>query len=287
MANELTVQDISNMSVAFAKSGFFGYKSAAEAFSLMCIAQANGLHPAKAAERYHIIQGRPAMKADAMLSSFQESGGKVKWLKRTDTECRLWLSHPQGGELEVCWTIERAKKAGLTGKSTWSQYPTQMLSARCVSEGVRALFPACLCGMYTPEEVSDFGTSPQVPTFSEQAEQAEAEVIEDEPTAQPTASPQEAPKPKAKKKEIDEESKQFMDGMKGLWTQAPEIYSNTMKELGFKSASTVPPERRGEVFNTIVANVAKAQQHQSAPTAQEQNLLWPENKTINGEESNG
>lgn len=263
MSNELTVQDICNMSVAFAKSGFFGYKSAAEAFSLMCIAQANGLHPAKAAERYHIIQGRPAMKADAMLSSFQESGGKVKWIKRTDTECRLWLSHPQGGELEVCWTIERAKKAGLTGKSTWSQYPTQMLSARCVSEGVRALFPACLCGMYTPEEVSDFGTA-QVPNFSEQTE---AEVIEDEPTAQP----EQPAKPKAEKKPVDDETKQFMEGMKGLWSQAPEIYSNTMKEMGFKSANNVPPERRTEVFCTIQANITKAAQHQSAPTAMEQN----------------
>ena len=67
MANEMTMQDMSNLSVAFAKSGLFGYKSSSEAFALMAIAQANGLHPAKAAERYHIIQGRPAMKADAML----------------------------------------------------------------------------------------------------------------------------------------------------------------------------------------------------------------------------
>ena len=156
MSTDLTVQDITNMSVAFAKSGLFGYKSSAEAFSLMMVAQANGIHPAKAVERYHIIQGRPAMKADAMLSAFQESGGKVKWLKRSETECKLHLEHPQGGELDVTWTIERAKKAGLTGKSTWTQYPTQMLSARCVSEGVRALYPACLCGMYTPEEVKDF-----------------------------------------------------------------------------------------------------------------------------------
>lgn len=284
MANEImTVQDISNMSVAFAKSGFFGYKNPAEAFSLMCIAQANGLHPAKAAERYHIIQGRPSMKAEAMLSSFQEAGGSVKWIKRTETECKLWLSHPQGGELEVSWTIERAKKAGLTGKSTWSQYPTQMLSARCVSEGVRALFPACLCGMYTPEEVSDFGPS-NVPTFSEQTEkpeQAEAEVIEDAPQQQQASAPQPQAPAQPKKKELDEETKQFMDGMKGLWTQAPKIYQSTMDEFGFKSANKVPPERRGEVFNTIVANITKAQQHQSAPTAMEQNNLF------NGEENNG
>ena len=155
MANELTLTDMGNMAKAFAQSGFFGYKNSSEAFTLMCLAQANGLHPAKAAERYHIIQGRPAMKADAMLAAFQEAGGKVRWVKRTEKECTLHLSHPQGGELDVTWSIDRATKAELTGKSTWKQYPTQMLSARCVSEGVRALYPACLCGMYTPEEVVD------------------------------------------------------------------------------------------------------------------------------------
>ena len=277
MANELTVQDISNMSVAFAKSGFFGYKSAAEAFSLMCIAQANGLHPAKAAERYHIIQGRPAMKADAMLSSFQESGGKVKWIKRTDTECRLWLSHPQGSELEVCWTIERAKKAGLTGKSTWSQYPTQMLSARCVSEGVRALFPACLCGMYTPEEVSDFGTA-QVPTFNEsQPEQAEAEVIEDEPTAQPTTAQPEAAKIEIP--ETDEKFENWKTGMIGLAKQDGEAYREAFRELGFSKAKgfkileDIPEESRGKLFNVITSKIQakKLQQPKSAPTAMEQN----------------
>lgn len=284
MANELTVQDISNMSVAFAKSGFFGYKSAAEAFSLMCIAQANGLHPAKAAERYHIIQGRPAMKADAMLSSFQESGGKVKWLKRTDTECRLWLSHPQGGELEVCWTIERAKKAGLTGKSTWSQYPTQMLSARCVSEGVRALFPACLCGMYTPEEVSDFGTAPQVPTFSEQPEQAEAEVIKDEPKKDVntlTAPLFDAP---AK----DDEFEGWKAGMIGLAKQNGKAYKKGMADAGYKDLESVPPELRNKVFNHVQSFVnayamAENAAAKSGPTAQEQT----NNDLFNGENENG
>jgi hypothetical protein len=51
-----------------------------------------------------------------------------------------------------------------------------------------------------------------------------------------------------------------------------------MDEFGFKSANNVPPERRGEVFNTIVANISKAQQQHSAPTAAEQ--------TDNGEVDN-
>jgi hypothetical protein len=223
MANELTLNDMSNMAQAFAKSGFFGYRNSSEAFTLMCLAQANGLHPAKAAERYHIIQGRPAMKADAMLAAFQESGGKVRWVKRTEKECTLHLSHPQGGELDVTWSIDRAAKAGLTGKSTWKQYPTQMLSARCVSEGVRALYPACLCGMYTPEEVSDFDAKPA-------PQPTECEVIGDGMSETvPNEEPSEPEPPKAAKTQ-DEKDANWIAMCDELRERNPEIFDNYMKQ---------------------------------------------------------
>lgn len=223
MANELTLTDMSNMAQAFAKSGFFGYKNSSEAFTLMCLAQANGLHPAKAAERYHIIQGRPAMRSEAMLASFQESGGKVRWVKRTDTECKLWLSHPNGGELEVTWNMERAQKAGLTGKQNWKQYPVAMLSARCVSEGVRALYPACLCGMYTPEEVIDFDTKPAPrPT--------ECEVLDgDMSETGPNDAPAEPEPPKASKTQ-DEKDANWIAMCDELRERNPEIFDNYMKQ---------------------------------------------------------
>lgn len=248
MANEMTVQDMSNLSVAFAKSGLFGYKSSSEAFALMAIAQANGLHPAKAAERYHIIQGRPAMKADAMLSAFQEAGGKVRWVKRTDTECILHLEHPQGGELDVKWNIERANKAGLTGKSTWKQFPAQMLSARCVSEGVRALFPACLSGMYTPEEVQDFkkddgDAGATVPEFveatvddvpvQEQAEAVEAEVVQPEPPqapAQPAA-------PKAGTQA--QKDANWQKACAAQRDRSPEVFDNFLKAHNVNSVANI------------------------------------------------
>lgn len=222
MATELTLTDMGNMAKAFANSGFFGYKNSSEAFTLMCLAQANGLHPAKAAERYHIIQGRPAMKADAMLAAFQEAGGKVRWIKRTEKECTLHLSHPQGGELDVTWSIERATKAGLTGKSTWKQYPTQMLSARCVSEGVRALYPACLCGMYTPEEVSDFDSKPA-------PQQTECVVLDDMTEDVPLDAPAEPEPPKAAKTQ-DEKDANWLAMCDELRERNPEIFDNYMKQ---------------------------------------------------------
>jgi hypothetical protein len=220
-------------------------------------------------QEYHVINGKPSLSSQAMLARFQLAGGTAKWIKRTATEATLYVSHKQGGELEVTWNIDRAKRAGLLVNPSWTKYPEAMLSARCISEAIRAVFPACLGGMYSIEEEEDNAFESEEKLHLKA--QGKQEVSLDNEQAIPQdAQPQATAKPKAAKKEIDEETKKFMEGMKGLWTQAPEIYKSTMDEFGFKSANNVPPERRGEVFNTIVANITKATQHQSAPTAQEQ-----------------
>jgi len=136
----------------------FGFKNTEEAVALMLMAQAEGNHPAKAAQEYHVIQGRPALKADAMLARFQAAGGVVEWEKVTDEVVSAYFSHPTACPKPVLvdWTMERAKTARLTGKDNWSKYPRQMLKARVISEGVRMTFPGVTVGLYTPEEVMQF-----------------------------------------------------------------------------------------------------------------------------------
>jgi phage recombination protein Bet len=146
-----------------------------------------------------------------------------------------------------------------TGRSLWASKPRMMLEKVAIATAFRRAFPCDFGGMpYTTDELPEHMTG-----ADKLEQQGFTEVQQDAQTQAPA-------KPKAAKKEIDEDTKQFMDGMKGLWTQAPEIYKSTMDSFGFKSANNVPPERRGEVFNTIMANIAKGKQHQSAPTAQEQ-----------------
>jgi hypothetical protein len=152
-------QDMARMAEAIAKSGLFGMKTADQALALMCVAQAEGRHPASVAVEYHIIQGRPALKSDTMLARFQAAGGKVQWTTYTDARVAAIFSHPNGGSVEIVWTTERAQAAGLTGKDNWNKYPRQMLRARVISEGVRTVFPGVCIGMYTPEEVMDFEPS--------------------------------------------------------------------------------------------------------------------------------
>ena len=156
MTNALVpVADIEKMAVAIAKSKMFGMKTADEAFALMLIAQAEGMHPAIAARDYHVIQGRPTLKADAMLARFQNAGGKVQWDVYTDAEVTGTFSHPSGGSLKLTWTFAQAKSIGLTGKDNWKNYPRAMLRARCISEGIRTVYPGCVVGTYTAEEIEE------------------------------------------------------------------------------------------------------------------------------------
>jgi hypothetical protein len=71
------------------------------------------------------------------------------------------FSHPAGGSVEITWTIEQAKAANLSGKDVWKAYPRAMLRARCISEGIRTVFPACIVGTYTPEEIDAMPPEPR------------------------------------------------------------------------------------------------------------------------------
>jgi hypothetical protein len=157
------VDQVERMALAVAKSGLFGVKTPDQAMALMLIAQAEGLHPAIAARDYHVINGRPTLKADAMLARFQTAGGSVRWGEYTDRRVVGTFSHPQGGSVEIEWTLDMAITAGLTKNPTWKSYPRQMLRARCVSEGIRTVFPGVVVGTYTPEEAEDMGAASPAP----------------------------------------------------------------------------------------------------------------------------
>ena len=156
------IGDIERMADYIVKSGLFGMSKREQAISLMLLSQAEGLHPMKAIQEYHIIQGRPAMRADAMLARFQKAGGRVEWHELTDSKARATFTHPQGGSVTIEWTVQMARQAGLFDKtgSNWKRYPRAMLRARVISEGIRTIYPGVIAGIYTPEEIVD--TPPEI-----------------------------------------------------------------------------------------------------------------------------
>ena len=127
------------------------------------------------------------------------------------------------GEVSCICTVYRKDRAHPTreevffdeynkGNDMWIQKPRTMLKKVAIVSAFRKAFPFDFGGMpYTNDELPDHMTG-----ADKLEQQGFTEVPQD-------AQPQVPAKPKAAKKEIDEETKQFMDGMKGLWTQEPEI----------------------------------------------------------------
>lgn len=246
MTNEVMIPftELQSMAATMAKSGMFG-KTPEQMLSLMMIAQAENLHPALAAMEYDIIQGRPALKGQAALARFQQAGGSVKWLVKSDNEAKAIFSHPQGGELTVSWTMDRARKMNLDGKDNWKKQPGVMLSWRCVSEGVRAVFPACLNRMYLVEEVQDFdplrNVSPE--TSPEDFVKPAETIAEPETPADPWVT---KAAELTKKHDIDPDMKA------AIWKDCggtAEAYCKKVEEIAAAATPAHPePEAKGDDF---------------------------------------
>jgi hypothetical protein len=147
-------EHMERMAITVAKSNLFGMKTPEQALALMCLAQAEGVHPMIAVRDYHIIDGKPSLKADTMLARFLESGGAVEWHCMTDQKCDATFHHPKSLKpVRLDWTIERATTAGLAQKTNWRGYARAMLRSRVIAEGVRACNPGVIVGKYTPEEL--------------------------------------------------------------------------------------------------------------------------------------
>jgi len=178
MSNLVPVNDMRSMAQAIVKSGFYGFKSEDQVMAIMAVAQAENKHPATVVQEYDIIQGRPALKSQAILARFQLAGGKVEYGTYTDEKVEMTFSHAAGGSLTLAWTLKQAHEIGLAKKDNWKNYPRAMLAARVISEGVRRVYPACILGHYAVEEVMDFDKSYKEPVQIPHMELAE-EIEED------------------------------------------------------------------------------------------------------------
>ena len=163
-----------------ASSGLFGCTKVeqGQVLALQCLAERKP--PLELAKTYHLIDGRLAMRSDAMLAKFQMSGGRVEWQSRTDKEVTAVFSH-NNNKLPFTVRLEDFVSNGVATsrdgklKDNWRKFPRQMLTARVISEAVRLLAPEIVFGVYTPEEVADF------PSATQEVKTVKPEVVKSEP----------------------------------------------------------------------------------------------------------
>lgn len=175
---------------SLAMSGAFGSITEQTGELIALESAARRCPPLKLREAYHFMFGQLAVKSERMLANFDLSGGKHRWIVRTSDVCELELIDRDGNKSthRLTWeeakqepfvwaaankvdklkeddivailaggkADEIAKKLKVKPKYATPRARMQMLSARVVSDGVRAVFPAACEGSYTPEEVADY-----------------------------------------------------------------------------------------------------------------------------------
>lgn len=115
-----------------------------------------GMEPMLALRSITMVKGKVVVSADAQLALFKARGGRATFTTLSDTVAELSLTHPNGDKHVERFSMEDAKRAGLTRNATWSQYPKAMLRSRCITAGLKSIGFEPTAGAYDPEEAAGF-----------------------------------------------------------------------------------------------------------------------------------
>lgn len=154
-----------------------------------------GLGPLTALANIAIINGRACLWGDGGVALIQSSGKVKEWSEEwAGTEgqddwtaiCTIWRMGQDAPYIgKFSWGD--AKRARLTGKGPWVQYPARMMMWRARSYAMRTGFADCLSGLSIAEEVQDLPAAPapiNAPAMLE-------DDSETPPPAEPTPEPSE------------------------------------------------------------------------------------------------
>ena len=178
--NELAVSNLMpqtqeakyQMASVLCKSGLIpsGLNSPEKVFVALQWGHELGLSPMVAVNNVAVINGKPTLSADIMSAVVKRSPeyGGIEWVEMSDTkaECKITRILPNGEKETITstFTIEDAQKAGLAGRDVWKKYLRRMLKHRCLSYGLKDMFPDLLAGLYDPEEMESVQSERTAPT---------------------------------------------------------------------------------------------------------------------------
>ena len=154
--NQLTNDQLAYIAnTEFVPKGLRGNKPAIMA--CVITGRALGLDDMSSLRLIHVVNGRPTFSAELMVQIVRKHGHSISGQTK-DGSCTVVGKRADNGDtMEVTWTLEMAKRAGLADKATWKAYPEALLWARAVSQLCRQLFADCFAGAsgtYTEEELS-------------------------------------------------------------------------------------------------------------------------------------
>lgn len=146
---------IERLGSMMAKSGLSGAEKTETGMMLAWACMAERKSPFEIFRTYHLVEGKLAMRSDAMLAGFRQRGGKVKWTQ-FDATAAIGVFSFEGTDTEVGFTMEDAKRMEVVRpRSGWTKAPDAMLRARCIGKAIRMLCPEVISGYLSVEEITD------------------------------------------------------------------------------------------------------------------------------------
>lgn len=115
-----------------------------------------GLSPMQSLNNVIVINGRPGLYAETMVALVQAAGHEI-WTEEV-SDARAVVCGRRAGSAHVeraIFTMDRARKAGYTRNSKYSEDPQSMLYARAASIACRRTAPEVLKGVSAVEEIRD------------------------------------------------------------------------------------------------------------------------------------
>ena len=180
-------------------SQMFGTKNEYEAAIIVAMCFQENISFMQFKRDFHFIMGNISKKADAMLASFQNDGGKKKIIQADENKVVIdfeingekyqgvadWekiQNEPFSRSAKDANGKYYAPNVPLANRLVKENYATpikrgQMLFARCVSDSLRRIYPKACGGYYTPEEVSDFANDDKAEKTAENAAVIPAAVL--------------------------------------------------------------------------------------------------------------
>lgn len=142
-----------------------------------------GIPPMTAMRELFVVNGRPEMSARLKLARIRKRYpvAQIDFETKSNdiNKAILVAARPNGRPQIFEYTIEDARRAGLTNKDVWKNHPADMLRARVINRMSYTLFPECI--MRPGDELSDY--NPDIQTdldvyeaeYTESAEETQGE----------------------------------------------------------------------------------------------------------------
>lgn len=213
-----------------------------------------GLPPMTALSSTHVVEGRPAISAEAMRALVFAAGHEIAFDVTTGAECTM-RGRRRGTDAwtSVTWSLSMARAAGLLTKQNWAKYPRAMLVARATAELCRLVFPDVIHGFAAVEESDEAAGSPETaaaggtsqPPTAKPVRRRSGRVASSAAQTRPAAAPVRAqPRP------VDADDGPPLPGEAGFEEDPPARLSHEPEADETRSVGTASGEETGDTAET-------------------------------------